>query len=248
MRLTVKILEIIFAEIILALASTAGVAQACSCIEPAVPCAAVWSADAVFVGRALERQPEMPPEVTRFLVERAVRGVEASEAIDVEDGPGSCAVSFAAGHRYVVYAYHDKASGRFTTNLCTRTHAIDRARTAKADQDFAYFEELQQPVDGTRLTGTIIEPAERPVGDGPFGRPVKGIAVTARAISPPGQTRTATTSTDGRYEIAGLGVGLFEVSANLPPAYESDPASQQVNVADPHACPVANFIARRRED
>jgi hypothetical protein len=233
-------------EILLALPLSARVARACSCLEPGAPCAATWSVDAVFIGRASERQPGTTPGPTRFVVEHAVRGVSDADVIEVEDGPGTCAVSFIAGQQYVVYAYRDKTSRRFATSLCTRTHVIGSARPGEVDEDLAYFDELRRPAASARLTGSVMERVERAATAGLVSRPLAGIVLTARAISPPGQSRTARTRGDGTYEIAGLGIGLFEVSVDLPPAYEPSTVTQRVAIVDPHACPVANFTARRR--
>jgi len=112
------------------LAVVPGAAEACSCLQTPAPCTATWQVDAVFVGQAIESG--VGP--VRFAVERAVRGVETTVVV-VGGGPGTCAFSFEAGRRYVVYAR--RSGEQFVTSICTRTWLADRA----AD-DLAWFDAL----------------------------------------------------------------------------------------------------------
>ena len=106
--------------------------QACTCPEPPPPSEALKGAVAVFVGRVVEirgRKADYANGVlVKLRVRRAWKGV-ASETALVTTPPdsGACGYGFQSGKDYLVYAYARK-SGRFQTNICTRTTTLARAR------------------------------------------------------------------------------------------------------------------------
>lgn len=64
--------------------------------------------------------------LVRLRALRAWKGITAETVtVATHEGGASCGFGFRVGERYLVYAYG--ARGRLTTNICTRTTAIDRA-------------------------------------------------------------------------------------------------------------------------
>lgn len=206
--------------------------EACSCGRQGAPCAAVWSSDVVFVGRA---ETGGPGNRVRFTVERAVRGLDAAE-IDVVTGPGNCSYQFEAGERYVVYARRNPQTNEITTSICTRTRPAMHA----AD-DLAYFDEILRPATGARVYGRIRHvdidfSTGRPVDYGP-------IANVALTLTTGATTFSTTTGRNGQFEFAPLQPGTYEFRANLATMFVPW-RSSVVTLANDRTCKELDSIVR----
>ena len=150
--------------------------------------------------------------ILNFAVQESFKGVHSPKiAIRVGRFAGSCGFEtkpgelyFKKGEKYLVYAY--EWNGNWITNICSPT----RLASVAAPQ----IEELR------RLRDLL---APRVVGD------YVAVRTKGATISPSGQTVTlkgsngdkipATVQADGRFWIAGIPPGAYEVSATTPPSY-----------------------------
>ena len=185
--------------------------SACSCAVSPSPCASTAGADAVFVGRVISASSPV-----QFDVEQAFKGVSVGP-VSIGNGPGTCALTFIAGERYIIYAYRDTASERLTTNMCTRTR---RLRDPIAGSDLAFLElRASGRLPGGLLTGAVLDAT--PILDarqpGPRGLAGVRIRVTPSDGSPP---LTTSSRWDGSYRLTGVPPGKFTVTADLPATFE----------------------------
>jgi len=187
-------------------------ADACECVGPGTACAAVAKADAVFVGRVVSVGTSV-----QFAVERAVVGT-ATAQIAVASGPGNCAFPFAAGERYVVYAYQDSSTGQLTTSICTRTRPLTDPATRA---DLAYFDLMSRPSErGGLLTGIVVDATRNLADRNPRTRPIAGVQVTLTRDGG-GPPRSTTTRSDGTFELRALPLDAYRITATLPPYFET---------------------------
>ena len=107
-------------------------ALACDCAPPPPPGQALEEADAVFVGVVTDTRLE-GREVDGDLLARIevaeVYGGDVTEVVEVSTAAtgAMCGYGFEAGTEVLVYA-SQRDDGSFSTNLCTRTTALDRAQ------------------------------------------------------------------------------------------------------------------------
>jgi len=99
-------------------------ALACSCAPPPPPQQALEGADAVFAARVLEA-PEGADTGMKLQVQDSWKGAECGE-LEIGAGFATCMGTFEKGKTYLIYAYRTKEGG-LSTNLCTRTVAIEHA-------------------------------------------------------------------------------------------------------------------------
>lgn len=165
------------------LVSTVGVrsAEACSCFANP-PCAAVWKADAVFVGTVVDRVQEpvggsISWTVHKVAVDQRLHGAidtlvtlvpgnrPSAEQIAASKSHGAlwvgstCDFEFDAGRRYLIYARRT-ADGRWTTSICSGTKPVDEAA-----EDLEYLATIPTAQPTGRVYGTIertiVDPLDR---------------------------------------------------------------------------------------
>ncbi len=192
------------------------VAEACVC-DANPPCAATWSADAVFVGTVVNEVWEPLAGSLTWLVHnvavtQTLRGaVGPSAALETADEPtperlataissgavgwggSDCDYPFQIGGRYLIYARRT-ADGRWTTSRCSGTKRIDEAAA-----DLDYFASLPTAEPIGRLYGNIerhvIDPSDRAKS----GRiPAPGIPV---ALTNESHRLMVRTDADGKLDI-----------------------------------------------
>ena len=200
-----------------ALVSGPRLAEACSCSENP-PCAAVWRAEAVFIGTAVQQGSEslggmlswtvqsvvvdqplhgtvepivtIVPDVERPTAERIEQSRSSPDRLLVSS---SCDYFFEAGQQYVIYARRT-ADGRWTTSSCSGTKLLERAVA-----DLAYIDALPTAPD----TGRVYRSIDRIVAD-PDQRsafrsvPAEGMAV--ELVSASGRVMV-TTNADGKLDV-----------------------------------------------
>jgi len=181
---------------------------ACSCVEyGAPPCAAYWSADAVFTGviTDIKKQPEPPPgslpiALLHFIVEDKFRGINVSEA-DVETLSGtSCDMAFEKGERWLVYGYRNEATGRLAIHPCTRTRRLGHGD----NEDLAYARAVGRAAPQQSVGGAI----GRRLTDEP-----QRVKVT---VVGGGRTFETTTDDDGNFSVQLPKGGAYTVRAVIP--------------------------------
>jgi len=218
-------------------------ASACECGGGGPPCQNAFQVDAVFLGtvRALSMLGEttdsrFPRPLVVFAIEQAFRGVQdATVEVTTGMGGGDCGYPFKNGERYVVYALRGR-DGRLSTSICTRTRLASQA----AD-DLRFLGQLSSPSVSGHVFGVVTHWHQ----DLAFGEsktwPVPFVHLLLRG---PGAARDAQTDEHGRYDIAGVPAGSYELQAIPPAVFSARDLQYRINIPDPRACVAADFRVR----
>jgi 5-hydroxyisourate hydrolase-like protein (transthyretin family) len=168
-----------------------------------------------------------------FAIERAFRGVQdATVEVTTGMGGGDCGYEFKDGQRYVVYA-HRSSDGRLVTGICTRTRLASQA----AD-DLTFLGQMSSPAASGHVFG-VVTLWNRDLASGESkSRPVPFVHLLLRG---PGGARDAQTDEHGRYDIAGIPTGVYEVDAIPPPVFSTRNLPRTVEIRDARACFAADF-------
>lgn len=215
-------------------------AEACSCVQGTPLCESLWTTSAVFSGEVVaiadpaDRQAR--PFARRRVMMRVLdvwRGsVGAFVEITTGMGDGDCGYAFLKGSRYLVYAYANDA-GELSTGTCSRTSLL-----SAASEDLDYLKTvLRRPSAGGRIFGRVIHSRDPSAPPGVGGGPIQGYRVT---LSNGTTARTTTTRSDGTYDFDSLAADDYVVSLDVP-STEDAGAPQEVSLADPRGCAVADF-------
>ena len=206
------------------------------------PCEARWKAEAVFVGTVrsivdVNHDAYERPYLSRLVtvdVERAFANAAPGplELITGRRG-GDCGYQFAVGRRYLIYA--GKApNGQWSASICSRTRPIE-----KAQEDLQYLSSLPAVGIGGRVFGRIHhwqrDPFEEQAVD--YG-PLEGLVVN---VSGAGFSRDAVTDRHGRYEIAGLPLGVSTLTVAAPHGFDSRGLQSELDFEDLRACNERSF-------
>ena len=223
--------------------------MACSCVGEDPPCAAVGNADGVFVGRVVDISSSGLSPLrfgnrdlrVRFLVESPVRGVASGtvEVVTSADSGGGCGYPFELNRRYVVYANRD-TNNALATSICSRTRRVENAA-----EDLSFFAGLPAAPPVARVFGQLgYQEGNISILPTPPSRPMAGARVVVEGRGGPWNT---VTDMHGRYEIAGLPAGGYEVKPQVDPQtkVQYDPPSIKVNVIE-RGCAEANAVAQVR--
>jgi hypothetical protein len=218
-------------------------ADACSCVVPGLPCEAAWRSDVIFSGRVVALESSASGTGARgveFAVIETFRGPDV-RTIVVGSG-GGCSYSFKVGESYLVYARD--VQGTLTTSTCTRTRPL-----REAADDLAYARSLS---DATlrlpaRIGGTVqiweppilVNGDPRPMAAKRRPKPVPHVMVTATGE---GGVFSARTNERGEYELTGLPLGKYEISAEARDGYQS--VSRAVELFDPQGCGRTDLIVK----
>ena len=191
-------------------------AAACSC-DAHPPCAAVWRADAIFVGTVVERGSErvggtLSVTVHKVAIHQTLRGSvdsfitllpaarpTAQEIAASQSRPGqsvmmsTCDYDFEPGRQYVIYARRTP-EGRWTTSMCTGTKPIEEA---SADFDYIASIPLAQPTGRVygKIERTILNPKERTEA---LNVPASGVRI---ALASQTHRLTLTSDSDGQIDV-----------------------------------------------
>ena len=200
------------------LAPTLGrTAAACTCdINATPPCAAVWRADAVFIGTVVEEAVEqiagnLSWAVHSISVNQRLQGsvdsfitlapswwlteqerVESRDLLSGSTRISTCDYRFKPGRQYLIYARRTP-DGRWTTDWCAGTKTIE---TAVADLDYIASIALARPTG--RIYGSVerttIDPS---TGLSPMPAPAAGVRV---ALNSGVKRRFIKTDSNGRID------------------------------------------------
>lgn len=220
------------------------VAQACSCLSAVPPCAAAWTAQAVFTGTVRQVDAVATPgphgglsesKVVTFDVQRGFVNATPGPLQVVTSASGaSCGFSFDVGRTYLVYALSSDGGTLLVVSSCSRTRLLE-----KAEEDLRYFQHLPDPARGARVYGRVsflhreaFWPEAIDYG------PLAALPVVVRGA---GFHRETTTDGDGRYEIGGLPPGEVTVSVDGPSGVDPRSMARDVRLADPRGCGRADF-------
>lgn len=227
-------------------------AAACSCgANP--PCAAVWRADAVFVGTVVDRTPErvggsLSWTVHKVPVNQTLRGSvdsfitlvpgsrpTAEQIAASQSHPGesmmmsSCDYDFQLGRQYVIYARRTP-DGRWTTSMCTGTKPIEEA---SADIDYIASIPLAEPTGRVygNIERTILNPKDRTA---PMTVPAAGVRV---ALTSEANRFTVTTDSEGKLEVQ-VPPGEYTIAPVVPQTVRVYGAQMRASVPARGCAPV----------
>jgi hypothetical protein len=236
-------------------------AAACSCgANP--PCAAVWRADAVFIGTVVDRTAERIGGSLRWTVHKvavthALRGsidpfitlvpgepptaerIAASLSSAGEQTMfSSCDYDFQLGRQYVIYARRT-ADGRWATSNCTGTKPVE---DAAADLDYIAGIPLAEP------TGRVFGHIERTVPNPRDTTTPITVAATGVSVALTSDTHslTATTDSEGRLDVQ-VPPGEYSIAPVVPESVRVYAATRRVTVPARGCAPVSfSLIANGR--
>jgi 5-hydroxyisourate hydrolase-like protein (transthyretin family) len=174
-----------------------------------------------------------PRRLVVFAIERAFRGVQdATVEVTTGMGGGDCGYEFKDRERYVVYA-HRSSNGRLVTGICTRT----RLASLAAD-DLTFLGQLSSPSVSGHVFGVVTHwSRDLAFGDSKT-RPVPFAHLLLRG---PGAARDAQTDEHGRYDMAGVPAGVYEVQAVPPAVFSAKNLHRTIEIRDSRACFAADF-------
>ncbi len=204
------------ATVLLVSAVGAQRAEACSCFANP-PCAAVWKADAVFIGTVVDGASEriggsLSWTVHKVAVGQTFRGsvdsfltlvpgnrptaeqIEASKSHPGESMTmSSCDYGFEMGKQYVIYARRT-SDGQWTTSMCSGTKPLEEA---SADLDYIATIPYAEPTG--RVYGTVERvvrgPADR---SGSTSIPAANVRVALVSAT---NRLTTTTDKEGKLDV-----------------------------------------------
>lgn len=215
--------------------------HACSCAMFSQPCAAEWTAEAIFVGEAIHIDTLTEPELlgsrrVTFAIRESFKGVDA-KFVDVftGSGGGDCGFGFTAGSSYLVFANRNPTTRKLGTGICSKT-----ALLSWSGDQLKLLRKVPQPsAEPTLLQGTVTR---FPFRHGPSdwaSEAVSGVRVQLMGQTGSWETRTGV---DGRFEFrAPLGRYRLTVDSG-DEAYSQPDASVglDVRLVDAKACaPIA---------
>jgi hypothetical protein len=217
------------------------------------PCAAVWRADAVFIGTVVDRTPErvggsLSWTVHKVAVNQTLRGSvdsfitlvpgsrpTAEQIAASQSHPGesmmmsTCDYDFRLGKQYVIYARRTP-DGRWTTSMCTGTKPIE-----EAPADIDYIASLPLAESTGRVYGTIERTIHNPKDrTTPMTVPAAGVRV---ALTSEANRLTVTTDSEGKLDLQ-VTPGEYTIAPVVPQTVRAYGAPMRVSVPARGCAPV----------
>ncbi len=222
---------------------------ACSCAAPRPACRRIDRFDYAFLGRVLAtnetRDAEGGPYWYRFSVDEAFKGLapEVRELIVDPDNSTTCHRSFEVGRLYLVVGDRSPLNGLaadaartsgalggpkgvpagspiVSTGQCTGTMLAEYAA-----EDLDYLRRYKSGQVQPYVYGSVRSHAD----EGMWDPRLPGLPGTFLHLTGAGLDRTVTAGVDGRFEIAGLAPGSYELTAAAPGYFPASP-DYEVNV------------------
>jgi hypothetical protein len=178
------------------------------CGRPVPPCQAYWESQRVFVGTVRTIAETREERRVTFDVEQVERGASAP-TITVRVPPWELVSQspLRVGDRYVVYVHG--AGDQMFVGTCGRTRLA-----SEAQEDLAYFREMNAPGSGGRIFGSVrheepdfVAPGTRDLG------PLVGLTIRLHGS---GVDREASTANNGDFDFDGLRPGEYTISLRAP--------------------------------
>lgn len=217
---------------------------ACSCAAPGPACQRIDLFDYAFLGRVLATNEtkdaqEAGPYWYRFSVDEAFKGLEPEvrEVIVDPDNSTSCRQSFQVGSLYLLFGRRSPLSGPsadaakaagalggargvpltsplVSTGQCTGTMLAEYAA-----EDLHYLRRFRTGSVQPYIYGHVRMHADEGMWDDRLpGLPGVFVHLTGNELE-----RTVTSGADGRFEIAGLAPGSYELTAAVPGYFPASP-------------------------
>lgn len=216
-------------------ASTGAAPDFCSCTRPrAMPCAAYWNADRVFVGRVESIRRTGSQRQVVFAVSEGIRGVRSSTVDVVTPAAGGpCSISFRTGGEYIVYAASDAATATLRVDACSRTRPLD---DAGGDLEYVRSVRDRAAPAGTISGRVVIERRDLSGRVLSEAGVLSGARVRIAKDGPENTAEVVETDVAGSFAAANRGPGVYSVSLDVPPAYYADVFQRVVRMDDVRAC------------
>ena len=192
----------------------------CSFQEPA--CATAWApnANAIFLGTvlAVTGEPTLGTRVTATMrIDEPFRGVNG-KTVTVATGGDNCSFPFSKGRQYLIYA-RMASEGLLDVDSCCGTDWASRATA-----DLEYLRKLPPSSAGGVVYGQVFRLVFNPdtLDDKAprVGKRVKGQRVLVRGD----KTYETETDGEGRFRVADLQAGGYEVIVDVPNRVEPNPS------------------------
>ena len=206
-------------------------ADACSCMGPNPPCSAVWRSEAVFVAQVVGVEQAQMQRRVHLQVLESFRGPSSIVTVVTGSGGGDCGYAFQPGETYLIYAHGNKATGVYSTGICSRTRLIGQAA-----EDLEYLRTTARTPSNLGLLRGVVSRTD-PVYEGRSesrGVPDIRVRVAGRDAS-----RETLTDEHGRYELQ-LPPGEYEVSVDAPEGLYASIIFRRVELRDARGCAEAN--------
>ena len=105
----------------------------CSCIAPPPPKQALKKSAAVFAAKVTDIERDARRYEVTFKITRTWKGTKGKDVTVVTAlNSAACGYNFKKGKSYLVYCYQPKKDGKpfgpLSTNICTRTKPMERAK------------------------------------------------------------------------------------------------------------------------
>jgi hypothetical protein len=207
------------------------------------PCQALFQSDVVFVGtvKSIATDEEAGSDQRLFgrrlvtlSLDRGIRGIKGSTVtVRTGQGGGDCGFDFKEGQTYLVYASRHP-DGWLSAGICSRTRPLSQAA-----EDLAFIDAMPASGSGGRVSGTIKHWEIDPAAGGQVEHgPVPDVQVLVRGSR---GTFSGMTDAAGKYSVAGIPVGAYEVEV-LPPAnFSTRYLQRKIEIKDARACRVEDF-------
>jgi len=208
----------------------------CSCIGPIHACEAIWTTDAVFVGRVLDVQDLWTSSSSGYSdqyrsvlleVDERFKGLKDSDGvveIGTGMGGGDCGYGFKKDETYLVFGHRDADTGRIWTGICSPTHPV-----SEDVDDLPYLRSLPTAPSEGRIFGFVESYWNLDEEHG--SQWMEGIDIQ---LDGPKGKYMARTDKEGNYQIERLPAGEYRYRVELPGGKES-PRTGQVSLR-PKGC------------
>ncbi|MGD9589991.1 MAG: hypothetical protein AB7Q37_16610 [Pyrinomonadaceae bacterium] len=183
---------------------------ACSCMISS-PCQMNARADAIFIGKINNVEPDRGSARHTVEIERNFEGMDGRRVVDIiTDQSSSCAFSMQQGERYLIFANVNEESGRIFAWYCSGTKPLK-----EASKEMAYLESIKDtPTDKGVLNGKVLEyDARYKVEMEPF-KPKEIDQVFLEAAS--GKISQVPIGPDGEFVFRDLRGGRYKVFVDAP--------------------------------
>lgn len=217
--------------------AAAPAAEACSCTSMLMvshPCESYHERSVVFLGRAIEEPTVRSDDhgrrsrIYRFAVEEPFHGV-TGPTVDVVTGMdgAACGVGFEVGRLTFVHAWHAESGDEIVASLCGSNSTPDLD-----GPDVAYGRARVAGDPGVAIFGLVTRPAVEDFAH------VSGATISI--VGPGGETLSATTDRDGRFETSGPLQGRYTIRAELPG--DTAPLPEQMIEVVGERCQGVDFV------
>lgn len=199
-----RLLALIPVVMAMILVATPRRAEACSCVMPPPPKAALEAASAVFEGKIvkIDRNPDKHQVMATFAVTRWWKGGETAQTrVATIDAGSMCGLSFADAEQWLVYA--DGPADGLSAGMCSRTR-----RSAEAGDDRKALGAGKPPNPALPSPVPAAEPEPAPAEPAPVSAPAP---VVAPAPAPAAPAAPPSTEAQGCTLAPQRGAGLLGV-------------------------------------